>query len=232
MTEIKKRFETIQDGIRTATTDANRPEKDVHLLAVSKTWPAEKLRDLADLGQRRFGENYLQEAIEKIDSLKELNLEWHFIGPIQSNKTRDIAAFFSWAQSVDRLKIAKRLNDQRPDDLPPLNVCIQVNIDNEETKSGVITEDVIPLAEAIQEFERLKLRGLMIIPARHDNETDQADSFKRAHALYQNLQNKFESIDTLSMGMTADMALAIEHGSTMVRIGTALFGQRHTRQSQ
>ncbi len=229
MTEIKNRFETICSTIRQAESDSNRSEKVVQLLAVSKTWPADKLRTVAELGQTRFGENYLQEAVAKIHALANLDLEWHFIGPIQSNKTRDIAALFDWVQSVDRLKIAKRLNEQRPPDLPPLNVCIQVNIDNEDTKSGVSAQDVLPLAESIQSFDRLALRGLMIIPARHDNETAQADAFIRALNLYQSLQAKFDNIDTLSMGMTADMQLAIKHGSTMVRIGTALFGQRNTR---
>lgn len=230
MTEIKKRFETISSSIRQAESDANRAEKAVQLLAVSKTWPAEKLRTVAVLGQTRFGENYLQEALDKIHALADLELEWHFIGPIQSNKTRDIATFFDWAQTVDRLKIAKRLNDQRPQQLPPLNVCIQVNIDNEASKSGVSVEEIQPLAEAIQQFDKLKLRGLMIIPARHDSETAQAETFRRAFELYQSLQSQFDGIDTLSMGMTADRQLAIQHGSTMVRIGTALFGQRHTRQ--
>jgi len=230
MTKIKKRFETISDSIRQAELDANRPKKAVQLLAVSKTWSAEKLRAVAALGQKCFGENYLQEAVDKIHALEDLDLEWHFIGPIQSNKTRDIAALFDWAHTVDRLKIAKRLNDQRPQQLAPLNVCIQVNIDNEDSKSGVSVADIQTLAEAIQDFDKLKLRGLMIIPARHDNEKEQVDTFQRAYELYQNLQIQFDGIDTLSMGMTADMQLAIQHGSTMVRIGTALFGQRHTRQ--
>lgn len=231
MTDIKKRFETISNTLRQAESQANRGPNAVKLLAVSKTWPAEKLRAVADLGQTCFGENYLQEAIEKIQALKDLDLEWHFIGPIQSNKTRDIAALFDWAQSVDRLKIAKRLHQQRPEQLPPLNICIQVNIDNEDTKSGLVEQDIMPLANAIQELDRLKLRGLMIIPARQQNEAAQVETFKRALTLYQSLQARFDDIDTLSMGMTADMNLAIQEGSTMVRIGTALFGQRHTQQA-
>ncbi len=202
------------------------------LLAVSKTWPAEKLRLVAEEGQLRFGENYLQEALEKIDALADLDLEWHFIGPIQSNKTRDIAARFDWAQSVDRLKIARRLNEQRPEDLTPLNVCIQVNIDEENSKSGVAASEVMPLAEAISQLDRLRLRGLMVIPSRQEREEAQRDSFRRANAVFESLQQRFDHIDTLSMGMSADLHAAVAEGSTMVRIGTALFGQRDTRQAE
>lgn len=232
MTEIKNRFHAILNDIRLATEQSGRSPDSVRLLAVSKTWPADKLRQVAELGQRRFGENYLQEALEKIDALADLDLEWHFIGPIQSNKTRDIAAFFHWAQSVDRLKIANRLHQQRPDDLPPLNVCIQVNIDNEDSKSGVKADEVLPLAKAISQLDRLRLRGLMVIPSRQTETASQHASFRRAQDLYQQLQNQFNGIDTLSMGMTADLAAAIAEGSTMVRIGTALFGQRDASQRQ
>lgn len=231
MTEIKKRFHAIKDNIRLIEQESGRTPGSVTLLAVSKTWPAEKLRLVAEEGQQCFGENYLQEALEKMDALADLDLEWHFIGPIQSNKTRDIAARFDWAQSVDRLKIARRLNQQRPDSLPPLNVCIQVNIDEEDTKSGVTADKVLPLAEAISELDRLTLRGLMVIPARHSEESAQRDSFKRAQDLFNSLQQRFKGIDTLSMGMTGDLNAAIAEGSTMVRIGTALFGQRDTRQA-
>jgi hypothetical protein len=230
MTEIKKQFQTISTNILSATSKAERPKAAVQLLAVSKTWPAEKLREVANLGQRLFGENYLQEALEKIAALEDLDLEWHFIGPIQSNKTRDIAAAFNWVQTIDRLKIAKRLSSQRPENLKPLNVCIQVNIDNEASKSGVTADQLLPLAHDISKLERLKLRGLMIIPARQQDEAAQRETFRRAYHLYQQLQSEFADIDTLSMGMTADMEAAIKEGSTMVRIGTALFGQRHTRQ--
>jgi len=232
MTEIKNRFHAILDSIKQAEEQVQRTPGSVQLLAVSKTWPASELRQVAELGQRCFGENYLQEALEKIEALADLNLEWHFIGPIQSNKTRDIAANFDWAQSVDRLKIANRLDQQRPDDWPPLNVCIQVNIDNEASKSGVLADEVLPLAEAIDKLERLRLRGLMVIPSRQTSESAQRTSFRRAHKLYQQLQKRFDGIDTLSMGMTADLAAAIAEGSTMVRIGTALFGQRDSSQRQ
>lgn len=232
MTEIKKRFHSILDDIRLAEQQSGRPSGSVQLLAVSKTWPAEKLRQVAEQGQHRFGENYLQEALEKIQALADLDLEWHFIGPIQSNKTRDIAAHFDWVQSVDRLKIASRLNNQRPDNLPPLNVCIQVNIDNEASKSGVPTSEVLSLATEIARLDRIKLRGLMVIPARQINEAAQRASFYRAYQLYETLQKHFDGIDTLSMGMTGDLHAAIAEGSTLVRIGTALFGKRDTSPRQ
>jgi len=183
-------------------------------------------------GQRLFGENYLQEALVKIDDLADLNLEWHFIGPIQSNKTKDIASHFDWVQSIDRLKIAQRLSNQRPSELADLNICIQVNIDNETTKSGVAMEDLLAFAEQINKLERLSLRGLMIIPAKTDDPEQQRTSFKKAYQLYTQLTDLYPTVDTLSMGMTADMTMAIAEGSTMVRIGTAVFGQRHTATGQ
>lgn len=231
MTEIKKRYNSILEKIRQAEQLCGRSPNSVQLLAVSKTWPAEELRQVAEQGQQRFGENYLQEALEKIDALSDLNLEWHFIGPIQSNKTRDIAENFDWVQSIDRLKIANRLDTQRPADLPALNVCIQVNIDQEETKSGVTADELMSLATDIAKLKRLRLRGLMVIPSKQSDEKAQRDSFQRAHELYSQLAGQFDGIDTLSMGMTGDMQAAIAEGSTMVRIGTALFGQRHTRQA-
>lgn len=226
MTEIKKRFHSINDTIRQTEKLHERVHGSVQLLAVSKTWPADNLRTVAELGQRQFGENYLQEALEKIEALSDLNLEWHFIGPIQSNKTRDIAAKFDWVQSVDRLKIAHRLHEQRPATLPPLNVCIQVNIDDEVTKSGTSADDCMALAAEIAQLDRLCLRGLMVIPTKQTDVAAQRDSFRRAHALFKSLQQQFDGIDTLSMGMTGDLQAAIAEGSTMVRIGTALFGER------
>lgn len=226
MTALKNRLQTIRDSIKQAEQKAGRSTDSVKLLAVSKTWPAEKLREVAEQGQCLFGENYLQEALDKIQTLVDLNLEWHFIGPIQSNKTRDIAAFFDWAQTVDRLKIARRLNEQRPADLPALQVCIQVNIDEEQSKSGVSQDEILELAAEIQKLDRLNLRGLMIIPAKKENEQAEHDSFKRAYKLFETLKDAYPQVDTLSMGMTGDMQTAIAEGSTMVRIGTALFGQR------
>lgn len=230
MTEIKSQLQQIHHQIAVAADKAGRPETAVSLLAVSKTWPAARLREAASAGQRLFGENYLQEALDKIQALTDLELEWHFIGPIQSNKTRDIATYFDWAQSVDRLKIARRLNDQRPATLPPLNICLQVNIDQETSKSGCDPEQVMPLAREIMSLTRLRLRGLMIIPTQTNDRQQQLATFSRAHALYAKLQAEFSTVDTLSMGMSGDMSTAIEAGSTMVRVGTALFGQRASSQ--
>ncbi|WP_201599086.1 YggS family pyridoxal phosphate-dependent enzyme [Psychrobacter piscatorii] len=198
------------------------------LLAVSKTKPANMIATLANEGQQHFGENYLQEAIEKINTLK-LNPEcadivWHYIGSIQRNKTRDIAEHFDWVQTLERDIIAKRLNDQRPDELPALNVLIQVNIDNEDSKSGCLPAELPALITAIKGYERLQLRGLMIIPAKADT-----DAFARTNALFDDIKANHPELnawDTLSMGMSGDMAEAINNGSTMVRVGTAIFGAR------
>lgn len=218
--------------IKLAEQQANRPQDSVQLLAVSKTWPASRLRELAEAGQTRFGENYLQEALEKIAALKDLALEWHFIGPVQSNKTREIAAHFDWAESVDRLKIAQRLSEQRPANLPPLNICLQVNIDNESSKSGVQPDKLMELAAAVSQLDNIRLRGLMVIPAIAETIEQQLDAFGRAQQLFSQLKTAHPDVDTLSMGMSADMQAAITQGSTMVRIGTALFGERHTPDKQ
>lgn len=228
MTELKKRLQSILTQIREAEHQAGRAPESVQLLAVSKTWPAAKLKAMAEAGQTRFGENYLQEALTKIEALAACGLEWHFIGPIQSNKTRDIARHFDWVHSVERLKIARRLNEQRPDDLAPLNVLIQINIDNEDSKSGISPEQLLDLARQIDTMDKLVLRGLMIIPAKTDTPEKQHAVFSRANQLFKTLQTHYPSVDTLSMGMSGDMSAAIAEGSTMVRIGTALFGQRHT----
>jgi hypothetical protein len=226
MTELKNRLDRILENIRHAEVLAHRPPKSVMLLAVSKTWPAEAIATLAGAGQTDFGENYLQEALSKIDQLKALGLIWHFIGPIQSNKTRDIATHFDWVHSVDREKIARRLSEQRADNAPTLNVCIQVNIDNEASKSGVSSDEVMALAEKIDAQPNLTLRGMMVIPTKRIEHHAQTASFAKAYTLFKSLQQKYTSVDTLSMGMSGDMLAAIEQGSTMVRIGTALFGQR------
>lgn len=229
MTEIKTRLQSLHNTINQAEMQAKRPENSVQLLAVSKTWSAEILRDAAEAGQASFGENYLQEALIKIKTLKDLNLQWHFIGPIQSNKTKDIAQYFDWVQSIDRIKIAQRLNNQRPNELPALNVCIQVNIDDEKSKAGISLDDVDSLAQEIMQLDRLVLRGLMVIPTKTDDISIQSSAFQRAHQLFSSLQHQYSTIDTLSMGMTADMNSAIAQGSTMIRVGTGIFGQRHTR---
>lgn len=232
MNEAKNRLQCVLSRINHATSQSNRPADTVQLLAVSKTWPANALRQLAEQGQQHFGENYLQEAIDKIASLKDLPLVWHFIGPIQSNKTRDIASHFDWVHSVDRLKIAKRLSEQRPAGLPPLNLCLQVNIDQEASKSGVTAEKLFELAIALDPLENIQLRGLMVIPKATDDSDLQHDAFQRAHALFIKLQQRFPGIDTLSMGMSADLEAAIAEGSTLVRVGTALFGDRAPKMPQ
>lgn len=202
---------------------------EVLLLAVSKTKPAEMIAALAEQGQYHFGENYLQEAIEKISILKSQTLGtaivWHYIGSIQRNKTRDIAEHFDWVQTVERDIIAKRLNDQRPSELPPLNVLIQVNIDNEDSKSGCLPAQLPELISTMKGYERLQLRGLMIIPAKSNT-----DAFARTKQLFEDVKHDHPELtgwDTLSMGMSDDMAAAIANGSTMVRVGTAIFGARN-----
>ena len=190
----------------------------VTLIAVSKTKPASDLQQAIDAGQRHFGENYLQEALEKIEILKNQDLIWHFIGPIQSNKTKQISQSFDWVHSVDRLKIAKRLNDQRPEGMGKLNVLLQVNIDNEATKSGVLESEIDELIHHFENFKNITLRGFMCIP----NPNNAEQSFKKMAEILQ----KHHNLDTLSMGMSADLELAIENGATFVRIGTDIFGKR------
>jgi len=200
-----------------------RDPADVGLLAVSKTQPAAAIREAFAAGLRDFGENYLQEALDKQAALADLALTWHFIGPIQSNKTKPIAEHFAWVHSVDRLKIAQRLSDQRPAGLPPLNVCLQVNVSGEASKSGCAPEDLQPLAQAVAGLPRLHLRGLMCIPAPSDDPAEQHAAFARLRALRDALGL---GLDTLSMGMSQDLEAAIAEGATWVRIGTALFGAR------
>ena len=190
----------------------------VTLIAVSKTKPASDLQQAIDAGQRHFGENYLQEALEKIEILKNQDLIWHFIGPIQSNKTKQISQSFDWVHSVDRLKIAKRLNDQRPKNLEKLNVLLQVNIDNEATKSGVLEGEIEDFILHFENFQNITLRGFMCIP----NPNNAEQSFKKMAEILQ----KHHNLDTLSMGMSADLELAIENGANFVRIGTDIFGRR------
>jgi len=200
---------------RIATVDSNQ---QVTLIAVSKTKPATDLQQAIDAGQRHFGENYLQEALEKIKTLKGQNLIWHFIGPIQSNKTVKIAENFSWVHSIDRLKIASRLNDQRPENLEKLNVLLQVNIDNEPTKSGIKVSEIDDMVTHFQNFQNISLRGFMCIP----NPANSASSFKKMAEIL----NKHPNLDTLSMGMSSDLEIAIENGATFVRIGADIFGKR------
>ena len=204
-----------------------RPAGSVSLLAVSKTRPLEDIQLALGENQHDFGENYLQDALSKVENISNPSIKWHFIGPIQSNKTRQIAENFDWVHTVERLKIAQRLNDQRPSTQVPLNVCIQINISNEESKSGVSLKDALPLAQQIIELPNIKLRGLMAIPESTNDFDAQRKSFHLLRELKEQLISQGIELDTLSMGMSNDMEAAIAEGSTMVRIGTAIFGARN-----
>ena len=223
MSTIAGNIAQVEARIRAAAEAVQRDVTSIHLLAVSKTKPAAALREAYAAGVRDFGENYLQEARAKQVELADLPLSWHFIGPIQSNKTREIAEHFSWVHSVDRLKIAQRLSEQRPADLEPLNICIQVNVSGEASKSGCTPQDLPALAAAINALPRLKLRGLMAIPEPTENRAEQDAAFATVRDLQQSLNL---GLDTLSMGMSHDLESAIAQGATWVRIGTALFGAR------
>lgn len=227
MSTIADNIALVQTRIHAAALAAQRDENSVHLLAVSKTKPAEALREAYAAGIRDFGENYLQEALGKQLELADMPLSWHFIGPIQSNKTRAIAENFAWVHSVDRLKIAQRLSEQRPAELPPLNICIQVNVSGEASKSGCTPADLPALASAISALPRLNLRGLMAIPEPTDDRVAQDAAFAVVRDLNKSLQASLNlPLDTLSMGMSHDLESAIAMGATWVRIGTALFGAR------
>jgi hypothetical protein len=226
MSNIETNLARIRADIKHFAAASGRSSHEVRLLAVSKTKPASDIRTAAGCGQRDFGENYLQEAQRKQSELDDLDLTWHFIGPIQSNKTRAISQSFDWVHSVDRLKIAQRLNDQRPHHRAPLNVLLQVNIDREASKSGIDPEQVHSLAMQVAGLDRLRLRGLMAIPS-IDGAWDQPDNaFARMKQLFDDLRAEHPACDTLSMGMSGDMQAAIAQGSTLVRIGTAIFGER------
>lgn len=216
----------VRAQIEQAAHLAQRPPGSIQLLAVSKTRSADELRQAFAAGQHAFGENYLQEGLEKIEALQDLPIEWHFIGPIQSNKTRPIAEHFHWVHSVDRARIARRLSDQRTASLAPLNICLQVNISLEPSKAGCLPEEAAALAQQIAAMPHLCLRGLMAIPAATDDIARQRQAFARMRALLQNLQARHPQMDTLSMGMSADMEVAIAEGASIVRIGTAIFGPR------
>lgn len=224
---ISQNLATISQQIQQYCQQANRPEQSVKLLAVSKTKPISAIAEAIEAGQRAFGENYVQEGIEKIQHFAENDtLEWHFIGLLQSNKTRVVAEHFDWVQTIDRLKIAQRLSEQRPERLPALNVLIQINISDEASKSGISAKEMVELATQISQLPRLKLRGLMAIPKPESEPEQQKIALAQMNELFLQLQSQFEGIDTLSMGMSDDMPSAIECGSTMVRIGTAIFGAR------
>lgn len=228
MQTIAERLKIAQSQLEAFSYQANRAPTDVQLLAVSKTKPVSDIVQAYESGQRRFGENYVQEGVEKIIALQQLeHIEWHFIGPLQSNKTRLVAEHFDWMQSLDRVKIASRLNEQRSPHAHPLQVCIQVNIDNEEQKSGVTPTAVMELADAVSQCKRLNLRGLMCIPKATGEQL--RNSFCAMQTLYVRLKQVYPQVDTLSMGMSADLQQAIAAGSTMVRLGTAIFGPREKK---
>ena len=227
MHKIDDQLAKVTARIHQAATAAGRNPQTVQLIAVSKTQPAQALAEAYVWGQRAFGENYLQEALDKQIQLATLEgIEWHFIGPIQSNKTRPIAEHFSWVHSVDRLKIAQRLNDQRPAELPPLNICVQVNIDDETTKSGVSLAQLPALAAAISQLPRLNLRGLMAIPAATNDPIQQRAAFAKLRSARDELNAQGYELDCLSMGMSGDLEAAIAEGATFVRVGTDIFGAR------
>jgi pyridoxal phosphate enzyme (YggS family) len=224
--DLESRFAAVIARIRRAETACGRPPGSTRLLAVSKTQPTGAIRRLAELGQHAFAESYLQEALGKIATLRDLDLEWHYIGRVQSNKTREIALHFRWVHSVDRLKVAERLSAQRPETLGPLNICIQVNVGGEATKGGVDPTELPALAMAIASLPSLRLRGLMAIPPASDDTAAQRRHFAALREARDGLDRRGLKLDTLSMGMSGDLESAIAEGATMVRIGTALFGPR------
>lgn len=227
MDQLTQGLQKIREQIRQSEQKFGRAADSVHLLAVSKTKPAEAIRAVYACGQRDFGENYLQEALDKIQQLEELDICWHFIGPIQSNKTQAIASHFDWVHSVDRLKIARRLSEQRPAQRAPLNLCLQVNISGERSKSGLTPEETIEAARSLQGLPNIRLRGLMAIPAPASDFNTQRQPFARLRHLLETINQQTDlNMDTLSMGMSGDMEAAIAEGATWVRIGTAIFGQR------
>ncbi|MGI4858763.1 MAG: YggS family pyridoxal phosphate-dependent enzyme [Janthinobacterium lividum] len=228
MSAIAQQLDTVRQRIAAAARQAGRAATDVRLLAVSKTFPAEDVRVAHAAGQRAFGENYVQEGVDKIAALDDLraSVEWHFIGPLQSNKTRQVATAFDWVHSIDRLRIASRLAEQRPDHLPPLNVCVQVNVSGEASKSGVAPADALDLLRAVDALPRLKLRGLMAIPASAVGIDAQRAPHRALHDLFTAARAAGLALDTLSAGMSDDLEAAVAEGATLVRIGTAIFGHR------
>ena len=226
MTSIAQRLQAVRARLAAAAAAAGRAPDEVVLLAVSKTWPAEAVREAAAAGQRAFGENYVQEGVAKAEALRGLGLEWHFIGPLQSNKTRAVAGAFDWVHSIDRLKIAERLSAQRDVHRPPLNVCIQVNVSGEASKSGVSPDELDALAHAVAALPRLRLRGLMCIPEPSEDPALLRARFALLRERLVRLGGQGLALDTLSMGMSHDIEPAVAEGATIVRVGTAIFGGR------
>ena len=227
MSAISDKLQAVRDRIARAAQAAGRDAAEVALLAVSKTWPLASVLDAAAAGQTAFGENYVQEGVDKALATVDRNLEWHFIGPLQSNKTRPVAEHFAWVHSVDRLKIAERLSAQRPESLPPLQVCVQVNVSGEASKSGCRPDETLALCRAVAALPNLKLRGLMAIPEPTDDEAAQRAPFRRLRELRDAVVAAGIPLDTLSIGMSHDLEAAVAEGATIVRIGTAIFGERN-----
>ncbi len=226
MSPIQARLAALQQRINAAMQQYARPAGSVQLLAVSKTRPAEDIREAFSAGQHRFGESYLQEAIDKIEQLQDIDIEWHFIGRVQSNKTKLIAENFHWVHSVDTLKQAQRLNEQRPTTLPPLNICLQINIDAEASKGGISLQQSTELIQEIQQLPRLQLCGLMTLPAPATELEEQRRPFRILRELRDQIATPELPLETLSMGMSADLEAAIAEGATIIRVGTAIFGPR------
>ncbi|WP_344959100.1 YggS family pyridoxal phosphate-dependent enzyme [Zobellella aerophila] len=229
MNNIAQHLQLVQDRIAKAASESSRPLGDIHLLAVSKTKPIADIEQAYAAGQRQFGENYVQEAIEKIQQLthKYPDMRWHLIGPLQSNKSRQVAEHFDWVQTVDRLKIAQRLSEQRPSHLPPLNICLQVNVSGESSKSGLIPAEALALAASLADLPGLRLRGLMAIPEHTDDVARLESQFLELKQLFDRMAEIYPDVDTLSMGMSEDLEMAVACGSTLVRVGTAIFGTRN-----
>ncbi|RDE50197.1 MAG: YggS family pyridoxal phosphate-dependent enzyme [Candidatus Accumulibacter meliphilus] len=227
MTLLSAKLQAVLARIASAARQYGRDPGDVRLLAVSKTWPAACVREVALAGQSAFGESFVREGLEKVEALASLGLDWHFIGAVQSNKTRLLAENFNWVHSVDRLRIAERLSEQRPASLPPLSVCLQVNVSGEASKGGVSPAAALALAQAVAVLPNLRLRGLMTVPARSDVFLEQRRPFRMLRQLSEQLQAGGLVLDTLSMGMSHDLEAAIAEGASVVRVGTAIFGERH-----
>jgi len=227
MSAIASNLQAVQARIVAAAKLAGRLPESIQLLAVSKTWPLGHVLEAADAGQRAFGENYVQEGVDKAIASADRQLEWHFIGPLQSNKTRPVAENFAWVHAIDRLKIAERLSAQRPASLPPLQVCVQVNVSGEVSKSGCIPEEALALSQAVASLPGLRLRGLMAIPEPTDDAQAQRAPFRELREIFDHIRAAGLPLDTLSMGMSHDLEAAVAEGATIVRIGTAIFGERN-----
>lgn len=227
MLDIKQNLQNVRNRIHVAEKTYGRESDSVNLIAVSKTKPVEYIQSAIEAGQALFGENYVQEAVHKIEQINNPSLEWHFLGPIQSNKTRVIAANFTWVHSVDRLKIAQRLSEQRPEGLPKLNICLQVNISEEDTKSGIKVNELSTLVDSVLGLDNIALRGFMVIPRKSTSLEEQRKPFAAMRKAKEDIEKQFDiKLDTLSMGMSADLEAAIAEGASHVRIGTDIFGAR------